>query len=135
METPQTCGQGLAETSTLPALLAKLIASLAENLTVHMAALDLTDENTQQEYSAYEELAQEYHTIASQLNATAQKMAGYRELPMGRHDLKVMTDPRVFTTFEQFVTLEQELAGLLRTRLEQDQQMLGEIREASGSER
>ena len=84
MEQPQTCGQGLAETSMLPALLAELLASLAENLVVHMQALDRTDQNADKEYLAYQELAEEYRTVASQLQSTAQKMAGYRDLPMGR---------------------------------------------------
>jgi hypothetical protein len=127
MENPQTCGQGLAQTSALPALLAELIASLAENLAVHMKALDLTDENAQKEYDAYQELAKEYHTIAAQLKSTAQKMAGYRDLPMGSHDQEAMSGPKPLRAFEQFVTLEQELGTLLRARLEQDQKMLGEM--------
>jgi hypothetical protein len=133
MENPQTCGQGLAETSVLPALLAELIASLAENLAAHMEALDLTDENAQKEYDAYRELAKEYRTIATQLKSTAQKMAGYRDLPMGSHDQKAMSSPKVLEVFEQFVALEHELNTLLRNRLEQDQKMLSEMGGASGS--
>jgi hypothetical protein len=132
MEQPRTCGEGLAENSALPALLAVLIASLAENLAVHMEALDRTDENAQKEYVAYQELAKEYRTIASQLSSTTQKMAGYRDLLMGSHDQKAMSDPKVFKAFEQFVTMEQELARLLRTRLEQDQKMLSEMSEENG---
>ena len=133
MEQPPTCGQGLAETSVLPALLAELIASLAENLVVHMAALDRTDQNADKEYVAYQELAEEYRTVASQLQSTAQKMAGHRDLPMGRHDMRAMSDPKVLKAFERFVTLEQELATLLRTRLEQDQKMLDDMGTATGS--
>ncbi len=47
MEKQQTYGQGLAENSAPPALFGVLIASLAENLAVHMEALDLTDKNAQ----------------------------------------------------------------------------------------
>ena len=117
----------------LPALLAELIASLAENLVVHMAALDRTDQNADKEYVAYQELAEEYRTVASQLQSTAQKMAGHRDLPMGRHDMRAMSDPKVLKAFERFVTLEQELATLLRTRLEQDQKMLDDMGTATGS--
>jgi hypothetical protein len=133
MEKPRTCGQGLAENSVLPALLAELIASLGENLLVHIQALDRTDENAQKEYLAYQELAKEYDTIATHLKSTAQKMAGYRDLPMGKHDQKAMSDPKVLKVFEQFVTLEQELGTLLGTRLEQDQKMLSEMSEATGN--
>jgi hypothetical protein len=133
MENPQTCGQGLAETATLPALLGALLASLAENLTVHMEALDLTDEDAQQEYDAYQQLAKEYRAIASQLSSTAQQMAGYRTLPMGSHDLTAMSSPKVLTVFQQFVTLEHELHTLLGKRLEQDQKMLSEMESGGGS--
>lgn len=134
MEHQRTCGQGLAEHSVLPALLGELIASVAENLEVHMEALDLTDENSQKEYDAYLELAKEHRQIASQLTATAQKMAGYRDLPMGRHDQQVMSGPKVLEAFKQLVTLEQELLTLLRERLEQDQKMLIEMGGAGGAQ-
>jgi hypothetical protein len=49
MEEEPTCGKGLAEQSVLPAKLGQLMASLAENLEVHLKALDLTDENARQE--------------------------------------------------------------------------------------
>jgi hypothetical protein len=132
MEDQWTCGQGLAETSLIPARLGALIAALAENLTIHMKALDLTDENAQKEYDAYRELADEYRSIAADLKSTAQKMSGYRDLPMGRHDLKVMSGPEVLQAFQQFVTLERELHTLLQSRLEQDQAMLGEMSRMSG---
>jgi hypothetical protein len=70
-----TCGKGLAEHSALPAKLGELTAAIAENLEVHRKALDLTDENARKEYEAYVKLAQEYRTIASQLQATAEHMA------------------------------------------------------------
>jgi hypothetical protein len=49
MEEEPTCGKGLAEQSVLPAKLGQLMASLADNLEVHLKALDLTDENARQE--------------------------------------------------------------------------------------
>jgi hypothetical protein len=61
-------------------------------------------------------------------------MAGYRDLPMGRHDEKAMTAPVNAEAFEKFVTLEQELLALLQQRLARDQSMLGEMRGAVGSE-
>ena len=44
MDDQQTCGQGLAEHSALPAQLAEVIEAMADNLQVHMAALELDDE-------------------------------------------------------------------------------------------
>ena len=45
-----------------------------------MEALDLTDQNSRQEYNAYERLAKEYRQIAAQLHATANQTAGYWDL-------------------------------------------------------
>jgi hypothetical protein len=44
MEEEPTCGKGLAEQSVLPAKLGQLMASLADNLEVHLKALDLPDD-------------------------------------------------------------------------------------------
>jgi hypothetical protein len=134
MEDQRTCGKGLAEHSALPAKMGELTASVAENLELHMKALDLNDDHSKEEHHAYLELAEEHRKIAAQLDATAARMARYRDLPMGNHDQKAMTAPKVLATFERFVNLEQELLALLQKRLDQDRKMLTEIREAgSGS--
>ena len=124
MESQTTCGQGLAEHSAVPVKLGELIAALALNLEGHMQALDLTDENSKREHDAYQELAGEYRRIATDLKATAGRMAGYRDLPMGRHDAQAMSAPKVLGAFEQYVTLERELLSLLQQRVEQDRKML-----------
>jgi hypothetical protein len=124
MDEQPTCGKGLAQHSVIPAKLAELIAALAENLEVHMTALDLTDANARIERDAYENLATAYRQVASQLQATAENMAGYRNLPMGRHDEKAMSDPNVLAAFERFVNLEQAVMALLQEGLERDRQML-----------
>jgi hypothetical protein len=123
-----TCGKGLADYSVLPETLGKLTAAAAEILEVHMKALDRTDKNAQAEYAAYLNLVKEHRAIATQLLATAQRMSGHRDLPMGRHDVKAMSSPRALEVFERFVKLEDELVTLLRNRLEQDRKMLVEMR-------
>jgi hypothetical protein len=133
MADQRTCGQGLAEHSLLPAKLAKLTASVAENLEVHMEALDLTDENAKKEHRVYRKLAKEHRKIARQLLAIGEEMAGCRDLPMGRHDQRAMSSPQVVEAFENFVRVEQELLALLVRRMEQDQKMLVEMGEAAGS--
>lgn len=127
MEDEPTCGKGLAEHSVLPAKLGELTAAVAEILEVHMTALDLSDENSRKEHDAYRELAKEHRETAVQLQATAERMAGYRDLPMGRHDMEVMASPKAREVFERFVKLEQEILELLQRRLERDRQMLGEM--------
>jgi hypothetical protein len=124
METQATCGNGLAHHSALPAKLGEWTAAVAENLELHTNALDLSDENSRREREAYLDLAKQHREIASRLQATARQMAGYRDLPMGRHDPNAMASPKLREAFERFVGLEQELLTLLQKRVEQDRQML-----------
>lgn len=121
---PPTCGKGLAENSALPALMGKLLAAMVENLEAHMKALDLTDQNSRQEYEAYESLVKSYRQIAVQLQSTAREMAGYRDLPMGSHDEQAMTHPRMREAFEKFVGHKRELLGLLQQTAERDDTLL-----------
>jgi len=120
----QTCGKGLAENSVLPAKLGELISAMAGNLDTHMKALDLTDPNSQAEYDAYEKLLSDLRQIAAQLSITASEMAGYRDLPMGRHDQKAMTHPRVGDAFQKFVKHKRELLELLVQTEERDHKLL-----------
>jgi hypothetical protein len=126
----QTCGKGLAEQSALPGRLGDLTESVAGILEIHMGALDLQDDNSRKEYETYRELAGDHRSIAAELRETARRMAGYRDLPMGRHDTSVMSSPRAVEAFEKFVKLEQELMALLQERLEADRRMLSEMRDA-----
>ena len=128
METPQTCGQGLAENSVLPAKLSELIGSMAEILEIHMGALDLQDNDSRLEHEAYRELVSEQRRNAAKLGETARRMAGYRDMPMGRHDMRVMSSPRAVEAFEKFVKLEEELSAMLQKRLVADRKMLSEMR-------
>jgi hypothetical protein len=128
MESQPTCGQGLAENAVLPAKLGELTASLAENLEAHMKALDPKDKNAKKELDAYRKLATELRRIGDELEAIATAMAGYRDLPVGRHDAKAMSGPKVRPAFEKFVTLEQELLALLQKRVEQERTMLVQMR-------
>src|SRR6266705_4414549 len=102
MEEQQTCGKGLAKHSVLPAKLAELIASTARNLELHMETLDLTDLNSRLEFNAYQKLAFEHREIADRLKETAVEMEGYRDLPIGRHDQKKLSDPVVINAFKKY---------------------------------
>jgi hypothetical protein len=127
MDYPKTCGQGLAEHSALTAKLAELIGSTAPVLELHMRALDLTDENSRKEYEAYRELAKSHQTVAAELEGIARRLAGYRDLPMGRHDPAVMASTDAAEAFRKFVAIEEELLALIQARLEQDRSLLLEL--------
>jgi hypothetical protein len=129
MANEPTCGLGLAEHSVLPARLGELIALVSEVLELHMKALDLRDENSKREYEAYLDLARKHRKAATQLQAIARQMAGYRDLPMGRHDPEAMSAPEVVEAFERFVSAEEEALMLLQSRMQEDRQLLAEMRE------
>jgi hypothetical protein len=132
MDEHTTCGRGLADHASLPAKMAELIAALAENFEIHMQSLDLTDPKAKEEHEAYAHLAVQNRGIARHLKATAQEMAGYRDLPMGRHDDRAMSDPQVVEAFEKLVRREEALDMLLSQSLERDQKVLSQMRAQSG---
>ena len=119
-----TCGKGLAENSVLPAMLGDVIAGMAKNLETHMKALDLTDQNSRAEFDAYQKLVKELQQAAAQLQAIANQMKAYRDLPMGKHNEEVMTQPEVREVFEAFVDRKQALLSLLNQTTERDNKLL-----------
>lgn len=126
MEDQPTCGKGLAEHSRVPAMIGQLLEAMVEVLEVHMTALDRTDEASQRELRAYAGLAKEFRHVAARLGATAARMAGYEDLPMGRHDPAALSGPAALESFAKFVRLEHELLSMLEERLESDRVMLVE---------
>lgn len=131
MDDQPTCGKGLAEHATLPAKIGDLAAAMAEVLGFHQTTLDLTDENARKAHDAYVALAKAFLGIAAQLKETAAEMAGYRDFPMGRHDVEALGGPIARDVFERFVEVEQDLLTLLETALARDQAMLTEMRRLS----
>jgi hypothetical protein len=127
MDEQSTCGKGIAERSRLTSMLGELVASTARVLEVHMKALDLTDPNSKLELDAYRHIATAHRRIAADLASTAERMMGYRTLPMGRHDMAAMTSPAPRHAFAGFVKLEEDLAALLAKNLEQDRAMLEQM--------
>ena len=134
MEDQRTCGMGLAEHAVLPAKMGELMASVAENLELHKEALDFNDSTSKKEYDAYLELAGDHREIAGKLETTARKMAGYWDLPMGKHDQHVMSAPKIVASFQKLVRIEEELVALLQKRVEQDHRLLNEAIGAGGRE-
>jgi len=127
----KTCGQGLADTSPLQAKLGTIVAAAANVLELHMTALDLSDPNSQRELTAYRHLAQQHRAIAAQLESTSAQMAGYRDLPMGQHDMSVMMAPKMREAFAKFVEAERDLGVLVQRRIDEDRAMLESMGEAT----
>jgi hypothetical protein len=127
MDDQQTCGRGLAEHAALPARLAEVTEAMADNLQVHMQALELDDEPARQEHAVYLRLVEEQRQTAGRLRAVAGEMAAARDLPMGRHDQQTMSSPEVGDAFRRFVGAKRELLALLQRMTEQDQQLLAQM--------
>jgi hypothetical protein len=121
LEEQQTCGKGLAEHSELPARMADVTEAMAENLRVHMQALELDDEPAREEHAVYLRLVEEQRQAAGRLRAVAAEMAAARDLPMGRHDAQTMGSPEVGDAFRGFVEAKDRLGDLLRQMAEGDQ--------------
>ena len=97
---------------------------MVDVLETHQQTLDLTDDNSRAEHIAYEQLADDYRRLTSQLRATADRMLGYRDLPMARHHPQAMLAPEIREALVNLVERERELAALLKTWVEEDQAML-----------
>lgn len=119
-----TCGKGLAEHAAIPAKMADFLESLAENLQAHIPAIDTSDRNGSKERDAYVHLHSEYTAIATHLAATAERMRGCRDLPAAGHHEAVLSGPIIREIFAKFVSIESELADLLRTSADRDQNLL-----------
>jgi hypothetical protein len=64
VEEQPTCGRGLAQNTVVPAALAAAAAGLAQNLEVHVRALDPGDAATAQKQGVYERVA---HSLGTDL--------------------------------------------------------------------
>ena len=116
-DTPSTCGEGLAANAVIPAKLGELVAATAEVLERHVKALDLQDTHSKVEADAYAKLVKSHRSIADHLDKLAAEMTQYRDLPMGRHDEKVMMEPGgQIEAFQRRKAVERDLAALLRGR-------------------
>ena len=121
MDEQQTCGRGVAENAALPARLAEVIEAMADNLRVHLQALELDDEPAREEHAVYLRLVEEQRQAGGRLRAVAGEMAAARDLPMGRHDPQAMTSPEVGDVYRRFTKARDELADLLEQMAQGDQ--------------
>lgn len=126
MDQQPTCGQGLAEHAALHAKLADVLGGMAENLEIHLTALNPKDNGSREEFDAYVALSTEHRELESRFRALAARMEGYRDLPMAAHDMSVMTSPKTADALERLVKHESSLAALLSEHVERYRQMLSD---------
>jgi hypothetical protein len=123
MEKPQSCGQGLAAHSAIPTLVGELMDAVGQNLELHMRSLG-DDVNARREYDAYASLVKQHRDISEALRAAGAEMASYRDLPMGAHDIAILSAPEATAAFERYVIARRELEAALRVTGEADDRML-----------
>jgi hypothetical protein len=110
IEEPTTCGEGLAANAELPRAASALLQTMADNLEAHLATLDLSDGHARRERDACLHLAAEQRRIAARLDTVAEEMAGYRELPQGRHDHEALASDAVRSAFARFAAARERMA-------------------------
>jgi len=127
MEDNPTCGRGLAHHSALPATVATVFVATADVLENHIVALDQGDPISKREADAYRSLVRSHRGIGRELERMAGEMSGYRDLPMGRHDMAVMSAPESREVFEKLVRAEEQLLALLQAWLPEHRGMLASM--------
>lgn len=125
---PPTCGMGLAEHSEIPAMLGRLLGSLADNLEAHVPTINVASPAGRAERDAYVSLVSGFRGLAARMSTISSEMAGYRDLPMAPHHEAALGHPRIATAFRGHVALEGEVATLLSRRHAEDERMLDGMR-------
>ena len=127
---PRTCGKGLSERSDVPARLSALTAAMAAVLDTHLPTLDLSDDKARPEQIAYQQLAIDLRHVTAQLREIADRMLGYRDLPMARHHSEKMLAPEIREAVGNLLQCERDLMAHLKTVVEEDQAILGVLTES-----
>lgn len=130
MTAQPTCGHGLAEHALLHERFSALVATMADNLELHLTALDPADAVSAPEHAAYSELVEQHRDLAARLAAVADQMASYRGLPMANHDPAVMSGKPVMMAFEKLIDEQEALLRLLERWIKQDRAMLDRFGDA-----
>ena len=108
---PTTCGQGLAHHAVLPSKMSAVTAGMAGVLEDHLRSITVSEP----EYAAYSTLVADYRALTTALQRVAERMEGYRDLPMATHDETVLSSPESAAAFEAFTQAERELRAILGT--------------------
>jgi hypothetical protein len=124
MEDQPTCGKGLAAHSSMPAAMAELMAAVADNLELHMTALDPADDAAKEELTAYRKLAKRHRKAEARLRRLSERMAEYRDLPMAPHREEVLMGLETRAALEKLVAAEKDVDALLQEQVAEFEGML-----------
>lgn len=124
MDEQPTCGNGIAANAVLPRAMGRVAFALSGVLECHTKALDVKDPAGRMEYDAYRRLVDAFRALAPQLRTLGEQMAGYRDLPMARHDPSAMASPEAVAALKEFVSVEQQLLDVLQEQVQEYRQIL-----------
>lgn len=127
MNPASTCGQGIAARAPLVHAIARVLASVAGNLELHLGSLDPDDPAARPEHDAYRDLVARHRRLTDELFALAERMIGYRDLPMAPHDPEALSRPAVMEAFRELARREEALLGQLEQALAGDRGVLTEL--------
>ena len=127
----QTCGNGLAERASLPSKMSEVAEAMSRVVELHQRGLVLDDAHARTERDAYARLEAQFRTASELLKTIGREMSGYRDLPMGKHDMAALSTAENVGAFAGLVRVERELAEQLRESLERDEAMLAQMPRAS----
>jgi hypothetical protein len=124
-----TCGKGIAYNAAMPAALSASLRAMAEVQQNHIRSLDPREANGGAEIEAYTRLMSEGRAIADRLDALAELMRSYRDLPMAGHDMDKLMDKPSVDVFTAMVARDRELLALMDARVKEYGGMLDAMRE------
>jgi hypothetical protein len=114
----------------MPNHMAALAEAMSGLFSVHMGALDASEEAGKAEFDAYRSLADGYAAVAARLRAIATEAEGYASLAPASHDMAFMTGPEPLSAFEDVVAARRGLRTLLEQAAASEEAMLAQMRTA-----
>jgi uncharacterized protein Yka (UPF0111/DUF47 family) len=128
MAEEQTCGKGVAANAIVPERMGRVLSATADVLRNHIRSLDADDPAGRQEIAAYEHLVREHRAAADALQALAETMRSYRDLPPAPHDMAPLMDEASAETLAALVEAQRALGELMQQRAEEYGAMLEQMR-------
>ena len=124
-----TCGKGLAKNAVVPERMARLLQATANVLENHIRSLNRKDSSGNREIEAYERLVRDHRAAAIQVDALAEAMRSYRDLPVAEHDMSALGDARSVDVMDALVRADEALLSPVRDRAAAHGEMLSSMKQ------
>lgn len=122
-----TCGQEMAQSAEIPALLSELWAHVAGNMIAHAKWVGTDTPEASAEHDALTHLASEYRCIAAAAERAAAIMKSMHDLPPPRHDPTQLDRKEQAHYLRHKVELQLRLADLLVSHADESRSAIAEL--------